>query len=57
MSETAPQRHQDHSGNILYRLGIPIIGITDGDCDNVTCETKIFPALKWTREQKIKGFH
>ncbi len=31
------------AGDILYRLGIPIIGITDGDCDNVTCETKIFP--------------
>ncbi len=31
------------AGDILYRLGIPIIGITDGDCDNVTCKTKIFP--------------
>ena len=31
------------AGDILYRLGIPIIGITDGDCDNVTCESKIFP--------------
>ncbi|KKG10063.1 DUF2117 family protein [Methanosarcina sp. 2.H.A.1B.4] len=31
------------AGDILFRLGIPIIGITDGDCDNVTCETKIFP--------------
>ncbi|MCC4772058.1 DUF2117 domain-containing protein [Methanosarcina sp. DH2] len=31
------------AGDILYRLGIPIIGITDGDCDNVTCEPKTFP--------------
>ena len=31
------------AGDILYRLGIPIIGITDGDCDNVICETKFFP--------------
>lgn len=28
------------AGDVLYRLGIPIIGITDGDCDNVTCEPK-----------------
>jgi hypothetical protein len=28
------------AGDVLYRLGIPIIGITDGDCDNVVCETK-----------------
>jgi len=28
------------AGDILYRLGIPIIGITDGDCDNVVCKTK-----------------
>ncbi|MHC1755123.1 MAG: DUF2117 family protein [Methanosarcina sp.] len=31
------------AGDILFRLGIPIIGITDGDCDNVTCEPKTFP--------------
>lgn len=31
------------AGDILYRLGIPIIGITDGDCDNVTCEPETFP--------------
>jgi len=31
------------AGDILFRLGIPIIGITDGDCDNVTYQTKIFP--------------
>lgn len=30
------------AGDVLYRLGIPIIGITDGDCDNVTCEPKTF---------------
>jgi hypothetical protein len=31
------------AGDILYRLGIPIIGITDGDCDNVSCEPKTLP--------------
>jgi hypothetical protein len=31
------------AGDILYRLGIPILGITDGDCDNLACRTKIFP--------------
>lgn len=31
------------AGDILFRLGIPIIGITDGDCDNVVCETKTLP--------------
>lgn len=31
------------AGDILFRLGIPIIGITDGDCDNVICETKTSP--------------
>jgi hypothetical protein len=31
------------AGDILFRLGIPIIGIIDGDCDNVTCEPKTFP--------------
>ena len=31
------------AGDILFRLGIPIIGITDGDCDNVTCEPETFP--------------
>jgi hypothetical protein len=31
------------AGDILFRLGIPIVGITDGDCDNVTCEPKTFP--------------
>lgn len=31
------------AGDILFRLGIPIIGITDGDCDNLACRPKIFP--------------
>lgn len=31
------------AGDILSRLGIPIIGITDGDCDRVSCRTEIFP--------------
>jgi hypothetical protein len=31
------------AGDILSRLGIPIIGITDGDCDRLTCQTAIFP--------------
>jgi hypothetical protein len=31
------------AGDILSRLGIPIFGITDGDCDNLICRTKIFP--------------
>lgn len=31
------------AGDILSRLGIPIIGITDGDCDRLACRTKIFP--------------
>ncbi|WP_410509142.1 DUF2117 domain-containing protein [Methanosarcina hadiensis] len=31
------------AGDILFRFGIPIIGITDGDCDNVICETKTSP--------------
>ncbi|HWR26139.1 MAG TPA: DUF2117 domain-containing protein [Methanosarcina sp.] len=31
------------AGDILYRLGVPILGITDGDCDNLACRTKIFP--------------
>ncbi len=31
------------AGDILLRLGIPILGITDGDCDNLTCHTEIFP--------------
>lgn len=31
------------AGDILFRLGIPIIGVTDGDCDNVTCEPKTLP--------------
>lgn len=31
------------AGDILYRLGIPIIGITDGDCDNITCGTNTLP--------------
>ena len=29
----------DIAGDILYRLGIPIIGITDGDIDNITSNT------------------
>lgn len=31
------------AGGILWRLGIPIFGITDGDCDNLACRTEIFP--------------
>ncbi len=31
------------AGDILSRLGIPILGITDGDCDKLTCRTEIFP--------------
>ncbi|RXA17819.1 DUF2117 domain-containing protein [Methanosarcina sp. MSH10X1] len=31
------------AGDILFRLGIPIIGITDGDCDEVACQTELFP--------------
>jgi len=31
------------AGDILFRLGIPILGITDGDCDNLACRTEIFP--------------
>jgi len=31
------------AGDILYRLGIPILGITDGDCDDLACRTEIFP--------------
>ena len=31
------------AGDILYRLGIPILGITDGDCDKLACRTEIFP--------------
>jgi hypothetical protein len=31
------------AGDSLSRLGIPIIGITDGDCDSIACRTEIFP--------------
>ncbi|WP_321420774.1 DUF2117 domain-containing protein [uncultured Methanomethylovorans sp.] len=31
------------AADILYRLGIPIIGITDGDSDGVSHRTHIFP--------------
>ncbi|MDI9394019.1 MAG: DUF2117 domain-containing protein [Euryarchaeota archaeon] len=31
------------AGDILYRLGIPIIGIIDGDGDNITCGTNTLP--------------
>jgi hypothetical protein len=31
------------AGDILYRLGIPIFGITDGDCDDLICRTRFFP--------------
>lgn len=31
------------AGDILSRLGIPILGITDGDCDRLACQTAIFP--------------
>lgn len=31
------------AGDILFRLGIPILGITDGDCDEVACQTELFP--------------
>ena len=30
------------AGDILSRLGIPIIGITDGDCDNLARRTEIY---------------
>ncbi|WP_292391646.1 DUF2117 domain-containing protein [Methanosarcina sp. UBA5] len=31
------------AGDILSRLWIPILGITDGDCDRLACRTEIFP--------------
>jgi hypothetical protein len=31
------------AGDVLCRLGIPIIGITDGDGDNLALRTEIFP--------------
>ena len=31
------------AGDILYRLGVPIIGITDGDFDGLSHNTKIYP--------------
>lgn len=31
------------AGDILSRLKIPIIGITDGDCDNLARRTEIYP--------------
>lgn len=31
------------AADILYRLGIPIIGITDGDSDGISHKTHIFP--------------
>ncbi len=31
------------AGDILCRLGIPILGITDGDCDNLAFRTEAFP--------------
>lgn len=31
------------AGDILTRLEIPIIGITDGDCDNLARRTEIYP--------------
>jgi hypothetical protein len=31
------------AGDILYRLGIPILGITDGDCDDLADRTEIYP--------------
>ena len=31
------------AGDVLYRLGIPIIGITDGDFDGLSHNTKIYP--------------
>jgi hypothetical protein len=31
------------AGDILSRLGIPIFGITDGDCDDLVCRTQFFP--------------
>jgi hypothetical protein len=31
------------AGYILSRLGIPIFGITDGDCDDLVCQTRYFP--------------
>ncbi|MCL7411000.1 MAG: DUF2117 domain-containing protein [Methanosarcinaceae archaeon] len=32
------------AGDILYRLGIPIIGITDGDFDGLSQNTHIYPS-------------
>ena len=31
------------AGDILCRIGVPILGITDGDCDDLVCRTEIFP--------------
>lgn len=31
------------AGDLLYRLGIPILGITDGDCDGLTSGAEAFP--------------
>ncbi len=31
------------AGDILYRVGVPIIGITDGDFDGLSHNTKIYP--------------
>ncbi len=31
------------AGDILYRFGVPIIGITDGDFDGLSHNTKIYP--------------
>jgi len=31
------------AGDILYRFGIPVIGIVDGDGDGVIVETKLYP--------------
>ena len=31
------------AGDILVRLGIPILGIIDGDCDEIACEPEVQP--------------
>lgn len=43
LSVTVGDDTTEIAGDILFRLGIPIIGITDGDCDEVACQTELFP--------------
>lgn len=42
------------AGDILFRLGIPILGITDGDCDEVAEYTQILPGSLVLRLQAGK---